>query len=336
MSPAPQPPPRSVRLAPHRTVLRLGPSTRMIGLDPAAALVVDDLTPPLARMLDALAAPADRDELARRAVHGGADPEQADALLRHLLDAGAVVDAGQQERRARRRAESVAHVRGNGPLAVGVATGLALGGVGAVHVSASGTVEAADLGTGYRDADRGHDRAPAAAAAVLRVAPAARTGPLPQRVRPDLVVLADTLVPDAAALMADGTAHLPVRLRDGVGAVGPLVLPGRSPCLRCLDLHRLAHERAWPRVAAVLAGRCGGAAPECVVATAALGTAQALAALDGGAAPPPALGATLAYDPATATIERRQWARHPDCLCHVSNRTTVACRNGGGRGTIGS
>jgi len=310
--------PTALRLAPHRTMLRLGSSGRMLGIDPATAIVVDDLTPPLARMLDALADAADRRELVAHAVRGGADAEQAHALLRQLLAAGAVVDAAVAERRARRRHAAVAHVFGDGPLAVGVAIGLALGGVGVVHVAASGTVGAADLGTGYHDADRAHDRATAAVAAVARAAPAVRTGPPPQRSRADIVILADALVPDpdhVAALMVADTAHLPVLVRDGTGIVGPLVLPGRSPCLRCLDLHRLTHAPDWPRAAALLTGRTGLAEPACIAATAALGTAQALAALDGGVAPPPALGATLLCDPATATTARQPWTVHAGCAC---------------------
>lgn len=324
-----------VRLAPHRTLLRLGPAARMIGLDPAAALVVDELPPALAGMLDALREPVDPGALVSEAVRGGADPDQAATLLRRLRHAGAVVDAAGPRRRADRRAASVAFVHGDGPLAVGIATGLALAGVGAVHVAASGTVVAADLGTGHLDADRGHERGPAVATAVNRLVPTTRTGPLPQRVQPDIAVLADAVVPDpdrVAALMADGTAHLLVRLRDGAGVVGPLVLPHRSPCLRCLDLHRHALDPAWPHAAALLTNRCGTAEPSCISATVALGTAQALAAIDGGpaTAPPPALGATLIVDPATATLHRQPWTAHPDCTC----RAHTPCGDTPDRGTI--
>jgi hypothetical protein len=54
----------------------------------------------------------------------------------------------------------------------------------------------------------------------------------------DLVVLADFLVADpwvVRELHACGIAHLPVRLRDGTGLVGPLVVPG---VMSCLDEHK--------------------------------------------------------------------------------------------------
>ena len=52
----------------------------------------------------------------------------------------------------------------------------------------------------------------------------------------DLVVLADSLVADpwvVRELHSSGVTHLPVRLRDGAGLVGPLVIPGVTSCLGC-------------------------------------------------------------------------------------------------------
>jgi len=50
----------------------------------------------------------------------------------------------------------------------------------------------------------------------------------------DLVVLSDYLVTDPRVVrdMHDqGVAHLLVRVRDGIGSVGPLVIPGVTSCL---------------------------------------------------------------------------------------------------------
>jgi hypothetical protein len=52
----------------------------------------------------------------------------------------------------------------------------------------------------------------------------------------DLVVLSDSLMADPRMLRelhAARIPHLPVRVRDGTGLVGPLVLPGVTSCLRC-------------------------------------------------------------------------------------------------------
>jgi bacteriocin biosynthesis cyclodehydratase domain-containing protein len=245
---------------------------------------------------------------------------EAETLLGELVAAGALVDAAVVQRRERRRAGSTVVVRGSGPLAVGMVLGLATAGVGAVHVVTSGAVLADDMGTGLVDADRGLDRAGATSAALARLLPEATTGPPPQRAVPDLVVLADASAPDpvqVAELHAAGTAHLVVRMRDGVGVVGPLVLPGRTTCLGCLEIERCARDPAWPAAAALLVGTPGRADPACVAATAGLATAQVLVALDGPGSEdgPPTLEATLELDTEAGTIVRRTWSPHPDCRC---------------------
>ncbi|MHA6620010.1 hypothetical protein [Pseudonocardia sp. DLS-67] len=300
--------------------MRLGAGSRMLGLDPAAAVAVEDLPPPLAEMLDELTAPVPTDELVDRAAGRGADRTDAALLLGELVAAGALVDAVQVQRRERRRAASTVVVHGCGPLAVGMVLGLATAGVGAVHVVTAGAVLEGDLGTGLVDADRGLDRVTATAAALGRLRPRARTGPPPQRTVPDLVVLADSGTPDpvqVARLHTTGTAHIVVRVRDGAGVVGPLVFPGRTTCLGCMEIERCAREPGWAAAAAQLVGVPGRATPACIAATAALATAQVLGALDGteSAAAPPALEATLELDVTAGTIARRTWAPHPDCRC---------------------
>jgi bacteriocin biosynthesis cyclodehydratase domain-containing protein len=336
--------PARLRLPPHRAVLPLGPGERLLGLDPAAALAVEHLPAPLAQMLDELTRPVPTAQLVARAVRRGADRGAAEGLLAELVAAGAVVDAADEERRERRRSAGTVLVHGAGPLAVGVLLGLAAAGVGAVHAVTSGTVQAPDLGTGYVDADRGRSRALATADALARLRPGATTGPLPQRVEPDLVVLADASTPDpvlVAELHAAGTAHLPVRVRDGTGVVGPLVLPGRTACLGCLELERSAREPAWPAAAARLTGVPGRAGQACVTATVGLACAQVLVALDGpGAAPaPPTLEATLELDVDTGAIERRTWLPHPGCHCGSvpggARHAPTTCADGRARDTIG-
>jgi bacteriocin biosynthesis cyclodehydratase domain-containing protein len=335
--------PRLLRLPPHRSLLRRGPTSRQFGLDPRTALAVDDLSPPLARMLDELVAPVDRVDLVARAVRRGADAATAEELLHRLVAVGALVDAAGVERVAQRRREASVAVAGDGPLAVGVAAGLALAGVGAVHVidATTGSVRARDLGTGLLDADRGRLRADALVDVVRRVAPGARAGPAPARAVPDLCVLADVAAPDparVAELHLARVTHLVVRLRDGVGVVGPLVLPGRSACLGCVELHRCARDPGWPAVAAALLGVEGSGEPGTGAATAAMAVAQVLVALDAAAAAPTsspvpaALGATLELDLAAGALLRRRWAGHPDCTCGAPRAQT--CGGPEERGTI--
>lgn len=138
----------------------------------------------------------------------------------------------------------------------------------------------------------------------------------------DLTVLAATLVPDpnlVSTLMAFRTPHLAVRVREGVGIVGPLVLPGRSSCLNCADLHRADQDPAWPVIAAQLVGRPASTDVLFASGTAALAVAQVLESLDHvngpGLAPPAVLNATLELDLSTGVTERRSWYPHPDCQC---------------------
>ncbi|WP_300009440.1 TOMM precursor leader peptide-binding protein [Pseudonocardia sp.] len=323
--------PARLCLSPHRSLLVLGPGSRRIGLDPHHGVDVDGLHPALATMLDELAGAAagavdpvavhsvavDSARLTATATARGAPPGSAAGLLHRLVGSGSVVDTRAVQRRAGRRTHSAVLVVGGGPLAAGVVTGLVQAGVGAVHVEAAGPVRAADLGTGLVDADRGDDRGAALAAAAARLVPGTVVGPPSQRLVPDLVVFADAQAPEpraAARLLEAGVAHLLVRLRDGTGVVGPLVLPGRTACLRCLDLRRSERDPGWPAVAAQLVGRPGRADPACAAATAAFGTAQALAGID-GTAEPAVLDATIELDVTAGTARRRSWAPHPECSC---------------------
>jgi bacteriocin biosynthesis cyclodehydratase domain-containing protein len=317
-----RPLPTTLCLPANRSVLPRGSGARQLGLDPATAVAVDQLPPALAEMIDELAAPTEVAGLVGRAVARGADRERAVDLLHELLEAGAVIDAAALGVIHRRRSEALVVVTGDGPLGIGVAAGLARAGV-PVQVETSGRVCGVDLGTGYLDTDRGRLRAEAATDALARLVPGRRPAPLAPR--PDLVVLADALAPDpvrVAGLLADRVAHLPVRLRDGTGVVGPLVLPGRSTCLACLELHRCARDPGWPLVAAQLVGTPGRADPACAVATAGLGAAQALLALatGPGAGPPPVLGATLELDPTAGLLTRRPWSARPECPCGAAAR----------------
>jgi len=138
----------------------------------------------------------------------------------------------------------------------------------------------------------------------------------------DLVVLSDNLVTDPRMLRdlhSHGVAHLAVRVRDGTGLVGPLVVPGITSCLDCADLHRRDRDAAWPAVAAQLRDTVGVADRATVLATAALALSQVnrvIGAVRGSnPAPPQALSATLEFDVHAGSIVVRQWPKHPLCAC---------------------
>jgi bacteriocin biosynthesis cyclodehydratase domain-containing protein len=69
---------------------------------------------------------------------------------------------------------------------------------------------------------------------------------------PGLVVLADAPHPDVPMLMEHlglGTPHLHIGVLGRRAVAGPLVVPGRTSCLRCAQLHRRDADRAWPVLA---------------------------------------------------------------------------------------
>jgi bacteriocin biosynthesis cyclodehydratase domain-containing protein len=151
------------------------------------------------------------------------------------------------------------------------------------------------------------------------------------RVRPgstDLVVLSDYLVTDPQVVrdLHDArVAHLPVRIRDGTGLVGPLVIPGLTSCLQCADLHRSDRDAAWPAVAAQLRHAVGSADRATMLATAALALNEVNRVIEAvrrtagdkrlAGEPPPTLDTTLEFDVRTGSTISRRWSRHPRCEC---------------------
>jgi bacteriocin biosynthesis cyclodehydratase domain-containing protein len=138
----------------------------------------------------------------------------------------------------------------------------------------------------------------------------------------DLVVLSDNLIADPRMLRelhSHGVAHLAVRVRDGTGLVGPLVVPGVTSCLGCADLHRRDRDAAWPAVAAQLRDTVGVADRATLLATAALALSQinrVIEAVRGSETEPPAsLNATLEFDVHAGSIVARRWPKHPLCSC---------------------
>src|SRR6185312_10399289 len=144
----------------------------------------------------------------------------------------------------------------------------------------------------------------------------------------DLVVLSDSLVADPRMLRelhAARIPHLAVRVRDGAGLVGPLVVPTVTSCLRCADLHRSDRDAAWPAVAAQLRDTVGTADRATVLATAALALNQVdrviaavragldISQINSAPHPPSTLDTTLEFDVGTGSTVARRWTRHPRC-----------------------
>src|SRR6516165_5744693 len=146
------------------------------------------------------------------------------------------------------------------------------------------------------------------------------TGARAQPRRPSLVVLADSHRRELPAMLTMKLVpHLAVSASEAIGVVGPLVRPGRSACLRCLDLTRAERDPAWPLILAQLSAQAGADPPGCdtVLATtvAAQAVAQALAFIDQDGQAPAVTNGTLELVLPGWQWRRRTWQPHPRCEC---------------------
>jgi bacteriocin biosynthesis cyclodehydratase domain-containing protein len=111
--------------------------------------------------------------------------------------------------------------------------------------------------------------------------------------------------------------HLPVVFGDDSVQLGPVVEPGRSPCLYCLEHYRRDADASWSAIASQLWGRRASSETALVSAEVATRVARlALARLENGRPATRSMTARsfrLAVD--TGEVTRRDWMPHPDCGC---------------------
>ncbi|MBB3035692.1 hypothetical protein [Hoyosella altamirensis] len=264
-----------------------------IGWDPETALLISP--PPgcsadaLARILRSLDGTMAIDAAVRAGERAGASRTSFLTLLSHLRDVGVLAGAGHT---TAPEAAAVA-LAGRGPLADVLAGALPELGVQVTKFTTPNQQRSQEC--------------------------IARTRPL-------LVVLTDSALVSPVLndfLIREQLPHLAVRVRDGRGLIGPLVLPGATSCLRCADLYRTDRDPEWPHIAAQLTGSVTHASPATIHAAAGYALSQVelvLAAArrpndPGPLGPPATLGATVEIDPLTVTMTTRDWPRHPLCSC---------------------
>ena len=118
--------------------------------------------------------------------------------------------------------------------------------------------------------------------------------------------------------MAGSVAHLTAAASEAIGVVGPLVVPGRTACLSCVDMARTDRDPAWPLILAQACGRTPHP-PACAAvltaAVAAQAAAQALDFLDQATAGAAVINGTLELVLPDWQWRRRSWAPHPQCRC---------------------
>ncbi len=324
-----------MRLRAGLRVLSRAPGEVQVGTDDRWAVRLEGLTERETTAVLALGAGADSDQLATgtgvrmdrlaellrgaalaapaRRVPAVTGPAGADAMV-----CGLIRPDGEGTRTVRERRDAVVGVVGLGPIGLGTAVALAAAGVGTVLVDDEALVRSVDVGAcGYRWSDVGSARERAAVRVLRDVAPEVRTE---SSAAPDVLVVVEHGAADPARselLLGSGTVHVPVLVREADAVVGPLVVPGAGPCLRCLDLHRADADPAWPRLVAQLVGTAPGPEVGSLAAVCAgLAAATVLSAVD---EPPPRtrIRPGTAYEVSLPEVvpRTRTWEVHPDCGC---------------------
>jgi hypothetical protein len=338
-------------VAPAHAVL-LGP----VDDTTAGFMELMDGTRSLAQLRDEAArlglSPGTADRLADRLASAGvlddatADREAAASVsdrLRPELGSLSVVhrEPGGGLRRLVARRDACVQVRGAGRIGALVASTLSAAGVGGVDVVDGGQVEPWDtMPGGIPDDECGERRDVAARRAVGRVKPWRSRARCRSRSRPrsqeriGLVVMVprdglDAYAPDPATsegFVRAGTPHLYGGVVESTGVVGPLVLPGVSPCAGCLLRGRAEREPSWPLVVGQwrTSGRRRAGVPACdaALATMVAGAiaSYALSFLDGDG--DCAAGYRTRFALPHLMGDAEQFSPHPECPCGAASVTS--------------
>ncbi|HLX47058.1 MAG TPA: ThiF family adenylyltransferase [Streptosporangiaceae bacterium] len=328
--------------------------TLQIGIDPRRAVAISGAGH-AAALIGLLDGSRDRAGMIAAAGEHGISAEAADELIKLLAAAGVLdefpagalraVPDGVRSRLApelattslahgdgdggarslARRDAAYVRVYGAGKVGATLAALLASSGIGHVTCRDTATAFAADLTPGgLCEADIGAPRQSGAARAIKSAAPQVRTED--DAGRPDLAVLTGQHGPElAATLMSGGVPHLSAAAGEAIGVAGPLVLPGRTACLRCLNMTRADADPQWPLVLAQLTG-CQPATPacDCVLATsvAAQACAQVLTFIDRRGKADAVINGTLELVLPGWQWRRRTWLPHPACGCGAATYPT--------------
>lgn len=274
--------------------------------------------------------------LARRP--GAVDRLRADAASLSLVHP----EPGSGMRRLTARRAMRIQVRGAGRVGATAAALLSGAGVGHVEVVDGGSAAPWDVAPGGLPEGAVGQRRDAAARGLVR-----RSAPLrPPRSTArggagavaggepalDLVLVCPrdgltAYAPDpatSAGWVLTGVPHLYAGVIEATGAVGPLVVPGETPCAGCLELERVERDPGWPRLLAQW--RSGGRrtpVPACDLALSAvvagLAVAHALSFVDGGS--PLSKGARWETSLPRLGWRSQQFVPHVDCVCGASGKS---------------
>ena len=138
------------------------------------------------------------------------------------------------------------------------------------------------------------------------------------------------------ALATSGVPHLAVRFTDRSVRVGPLVIPGRAPCVSCLSLSEVAADPGIPVLAAQLQGRFPAAeTPASVEIASALALIYVHRWLRDSEWPHETqLRLTVAEGIPGPIPEERSVLPHPGCACATMSAAPGQCETSGAQPAI--
>ncbi len=117
--------------------------------------------------------------------------------------------------------------------------------------------------------------------------------------------------------------HLPVVFSDSAARVGPLIEPGRGPCLTCLELAHVDDDPAWPAMACQLSLRqAPSETPRLSFEVAARVVGLVQDRLESGRSA--AFALSLRIDAVTGSVTRRVHRLHARCGCQALPENAIA------------
>jgi bacteriocin biosynthesis cyclodehydratase domain-containing protein len=282
-------------LRPGVRLLRRDRHTWQFGLDWPGASVVGD-SEAIRAVLDCLDGFSDRDAVVDAAAARGVDRPACEQALAALMERGLVQDADVCR-----------------PPDVSEPTWAAwslLAGAGA---------DAAEIDRSRRSTTAAVQGDGLVADEIRRQLPRAHVSVCQPGSSADVVVLAADFEParaDADAALSADQPHLWACVRDSVGLVGPLVIPGATACLRCVDAARADVDPAWPTLLdAVTSLRpVVAAVDEALAASVAALAVQEVAVYASGRGPQ-TLNGLIELPYGFGPVQRVAVSQHPRCGC---------------------
>lgn len=239
-----------------------------------------------------------------------------------------------------RRSAAAVEIQGLGRCGALVARTLTAAGVGTLLLGDPGAVSASDVGPAYALTDIGMQRFRAVKRHLYRIDPTVRVLHVPGGAPGGAAAAVDLALfvheqPDSrhtAAAGDRGHPHLAVTVQQYGYSVGPLVVPGATPCLGCLDRHRGDADPGWYASSAALessgnggpgAGGPGGEEVSAAGLAAGIAANQVLSFID-GVAQPVTWSAVLQLRTADGHIGLEPLQFHPGCGCRLQSGRSAA------------